>query len=1025
LQTLCGLLTLPILLWLPGAALLRGLFGPRGPLRTDGPAWTFLALAISVLLTGWLGFVLAEMGGFSPWLVALLEVAGVVGGLRLLAGRWAGVGPLAREWLGDLGWTLADGLRVALGRVVRLRPDARNLRLETALLVGLLLLAAALFSRPAEMVRGALDSGVYVNGGIALARTGAIVQHDPLMRELSDLGPPPDYVPSEEANEFLQPQTLQRYSLDRLRMIGFYVLDKKTGSVLPQFYHLFFVWIGIGYGLFGIPGALLVTPALALLAVAAVFFFARQLFTARVALVGLAFLILCPLQIWFARYPVSEIPTELLAFLFFYAFLRFSEETRRLTVVSRQSSVVGLYEPQTADHGPRTTDGPAEAEWVATQRAAGLFAVLAAAALGEILLVRVDFPLYLLPLPFYLLWWRLSRTWRAEHTLFLAVFMAFVAQWALYFFFFSFAYTVDQYHNVILDQRRAWARLLPLIYVGVAVLFALDHWQDRWRPLARAFGAALTRRRRPLLAALCLSVGAFLAYRYLWQPHILFSSQAWAALRQGPVAFARWLEPYIGAPLPEVANTGKTNQPLATTSNSFVLVRLGWYLSPLGIALGVVGLLRGLWKRLTPASAYPFIVLGVVGLLFSGDTFTVPTYPYSLRRFLPVAIPGLLVLAAYALAWLGEKLRPRRLFQPLAWATAAALLLFFVVTGSLIITHTEDGGAVGQITALAQRFPNPAKTVLLFSAGRDEPYIVATPLQYIFGFNVFSLNRDYGRVKGEVVQGAVLRWQRQGYTVHALLGANGGKLLMPDLALVPHTGPGGPEWLYNVQELEALTAQKPKNFGPSTLPWGLYDVVSRTQTLSPTLPVQIDIGGDDYDALVAGWAGKERTLPSDPDTAQWRWTGQAALLRLPWPASARQIGATLTLRLSAGPKERAILLPAKPTAAQQAAAIRLPSGLPALSAPAQVTVLVGAVPLRPLGQPSTAQIEPVLLQPGIGFTDVQFAVPPTAPTDPAGPGYLLLRITSPTWTPFAVGVSGDERALGVAVDRVTLAAAAP
>ncbi|MDQ2807105.1 MAG: hypothetical protein M3Z04_09385, partial [Chloroflexota bacterium] len=823
-----GLLTLPILLWLPGAALLRGLFGPRGPLRTDGPAWTFLAVAISVLLTGWLGFVLAEIGAFSPWLVALLEVLTVAGGLRLLAGRWAGVGPLAREWLGDLGWTLADGLRVALGRVVRLRPDARNLRLETALLVGLLLLGAALFARPAEMVRGAADAGVYINGGIALARTGAIVQHDGLMRELSDLGPPPDYVPSEEANEFLQPQTLQRYSLDRLRMIGFYVLDKKTGSVLPQFYHLFFVWIGIGYGLFGIPGALLVTPALALLAVAAVFFFARQLFTARVALVGLAFLVLCPLQIWFARYPVSEIPTELLAFLFFYAFLRFSEETRRLDTLERAA--------QATDHPA----GTAGAEWTATRRSAGLFALLAAAALGEILLVRVDFPLYLLPLPFYLLWWRLSRTWRAEHTLFTAMFAAFVVQWALYFFFFSFAYTLDQYHNVILDQRRAWARLLPLVYVGVAALFALDHWHDRWWPLARALGAALARRRRPLLAALCLGVGAFLAYRYLWQPRILFSGEAWAALRQGPVAFARWLEPYIGAPLPEVANTGKTNQPLATTSNSFVLVRLGWYLSPLGIALGVVGLLRGLWKRLTSATAYPFIVLGIVGLVFSSDTFTVPTYPYSLRRFLPVAIPGLLVLAAYALAWLGEKMRPRRLFQPLAWATAGALILFFVVTGGVIISHTEDGGAVAQISDLAQRFPNPAKTVLLFSAGRDEPYIVATPLQYIFGFNVFSLNRDYGRLKGAVVQGAVTRWQSQGYTVHALLGANGGKLFMPDLALVPHTGTGGPEWLYNVQELEALTAQKPKNYSPSTLPWGLYDVVSRTQTLSPTLPVQLD-----------------------------------------------------------------------------------------------------------------------------------------------------------------------------------------
>ena len=71
----------------------------------------------------------------------------------------------------------------------------------------------------------------------------------------------------------------------------------------------------------------------AVLACAAVFFFARQMFSARVALLGLAFLITCPLQIWFARYPVSETPTELLAFLFFFAFLRFTEETRRLSAL--------------------------------------------------------------------------------------------------------------------------------------------------------------------------------------------------------------------------------------------------------------------------------------------------------------------------------------------------------------------------------------------------------------------------------------------------------------------------------------------------------------------------------------------------------------------------------------------------------------------------------------------------------------------------------------------------------------------
>ncbi|HMA37634.1 MAG TPA: hypothetical protein VKY74_24485 [Chloroflexia bacterium] len=976
---------------------MRTLFGTRGPERTDGPAWAFLAVAISVLLTGWLGFLLAELGYFSAWLVALLELGVCLVLLRSAAGTWPAVRPTAGAWLRDLGTTLSLGARIARGRVVRVRPDARNLRLETAALVALLILGGVLFARPAEMIRGALDSGVYINAGVALARTHAIVIHDPLMRDLLDINPV-TLAPEEEAREFLQPLSLERYSLNRLRMPGFYMLEKKSGMVLPQHYSLYPVWIGLFYDLFGLAGALLVTPLLALLACAAVFFFARQLFSARVALLALALLVLCPLQIWFARYPVSETPTELLAFLFFYAFLRFHAETGRVATLEA-----------VAAGGANATEST-DAEAAAAGRNARLFGVLAAAALGEISLVRPDFPFYLLPLPFYLLGWRLSRTWRREHTWFVVTLALLLAQWTVHFFFFSFAYTMDLYHNVVLDVRRAWPSLLPALYLGALGLFALDRLRPRWRPLATTAGVALARRRLPLLGALCAMVGAYFVYRYLWQPRLLFGDDAWAALQQGPLAFARHLEPYIGAPLQAVAQTGKSNQPGLINTNSFILVRLGWYLSPLGILLGAIGLVRALWKRLTPGTLYFFVTLAIVGTLFSSDSFTVPTYPYSLRRFLPVVIPGLLLLGAYALAWAGEKWRPRRLVRPLAWATAGALGVFFLATGWVLISHTEEAGAVGQIAALAARFPNPAKTVLLFSNERDEPYVVATPLQYIFGFNAFSLNEPYGQTQGRVVQGVVQRWQKQGYTVYALLGANGGKLFMPDLALVPHTQGGAPEWVYNVPELEQLTAQKPKNISMSTLPWGLYDIVSRTQTTVPELPFHLDIGGRDYEYLVAGFSGKEKTHPSDPDAAAWRWTYHDAFLRLPWPASATAQGARLTLRLSAGPPERRVPAPKHPTAAESARLVPAPSGALMLPAPAQVSILASSGP--PLGQ--------VTLAPGAPFQDVTIPVPSSVPPDPANPHYLLLHLVSTTWSPAAAEVSADIRALGVEVDSVAL-----
>ena len=103
-----GLLTLPILLGLPGAVAVRALFGPAGPLRSDGPTRVFLAVAASVLLTGWLGFTLAEMGGspsgWSPcwrWPAACWCCAS-----SRAIGRPCGHAP---RLAGRTGWALAVG----------------------------------------------------------------------------------------------------------------------------------------------------------------------------------------------------------------------------------------------------------------------------------------------------------------------------------------------------------------------------------------------------------------------------------------------------------------------------------------------------------------------------------------------------------------------------------------------------------------------------------------------------------------------------------------------------------------------------------------------------------------------------------------------------------------------------------------------------------------------------------------------------------------------------------------------------
>jgi hypothetical protein len=218
----------------------------------------------------------------------------------------------------------------------------------------------------------------------------------------------------------------------------------------------------------------------------------------------------------------------------------------------------------------------------------------------------------------------------------------------------------------------------------------------------------------------------------------------------------------------------------------------------------------------------------------------------------------------------------------------ASLALFFIYTNRVLVPHVEEQGAVAQLSSLASRFP--AKSVVLFSNERDEPYVVATPLQYIFGIESFALAHSYPQVNNTVLEAVVKRWQSQGYKVWVMMGANGGKLDLPDFSLKEEGS-----WVYDVPELEPLYYQKPSNVSRSRLPWTIYSLEPRSQASQPALPFTLDIGNMDEKYLVAGFYISER---GPGDTTDWRWTGDHAILRVPWPS---QPGSSGTSRPAKSP----------------------------------------------------------------------------------------------------------------------------
>src|SRR5206468_1970356 len=132
----------------------------------------------------------------------------------------------------------------------------------------------------------------------------------------------------------------------------------------------------------GIWGALYATPLIALLSVLAVYYFARRALGEWAALIALLLLVLCPVTIWFARYPVSEVITALLAFSAFFAFLRM------VTLATNRGVAAVADSAETSD--ALTADSTRE-------RWAAFWGVVAGVSMGQIALARPDFIFYIAP----------------------------------------------------------------------------------------------------------------------------------------------------------------------------------------------------------------------------------------------------------------------------------------------------------------------------------------------------------------------------------------------------------------------------------------------------------------------------------------------------------------------------------------------------------------------------------------------------------------------------------------------------
>ena len=146
--------------------------------------------------------------------------------------------------------------------------------------------AFALYAHPAEYVLKDRDPGVYTVVAAKLARTGELLTRDPLVGAVS---------------------SFHRFE-HGAKHPGLYIYGNDL--IVPQFFPGSFAWLGLGNLVGGVWGGLYVVPIFGALAVGMAFVLGRELLGRWAGFVGAALLAVGYTQVWWARYPSSEVITQ-------------------------------------------------------------------------------------------------------------------------------------------------------------------------------------------------------------------------------------------------------------------------------------------------------------------------------------------------------------------------------------------------------------------------------------------------------------------------------------------------------------------------------------------------------------------------------------------------------------------------------------------------------------------------------------------------------------------------------------------
>ena len=790
----------------------------------------YLTIASSILLSGWVGLTLAEIGWFSPTRVAAV-VAILVAVAALVFSKQLSFAPGSRNW--------------------------RELAVASALIAFTLVA----FYPPYEYILGGRDPGVYVNTGFHLVREGNLTFTDPLIAS----------IPEEDWALFFRVDK-ELPDWKHLRFQGYGLENPRSARVVPHGLHLYPTWIATAAAMYEMKAGLYATPFFAMLGVLGLFFALNRIFGFEIAVWASAFLTVFQIQIWFARFPNSEVLVQFLyatALVFFF----FMEEKR--------STIAGA--------------------------AAGV-------ALGSTLLARMENILFLVPIALVMGWRRLKRELDAPELAFLGGFSLLALHAAVHDRFVSWPYV-----SSILG-RHYWRILGDNLWVvaafGIIVFVVVDRLARR--APSRTYSFVQSNRFR---------VGAALA---------LFAL----------AAFTYFVRPFW-------------HGPRTAAHDAEALLRMSWYLYPVGLALAISGAMV-LVVRARRTQVF-FLLTGLTFSLFFFYKVRVwHDHYFAMRRFIPVILPSLVVCISVFLVSLRSDAR-----RLTTWGTrviAATLLVIYLVDGRALWAfrgHQEFPGSLDFVEELARHIGDD--DVVIFPR-REGLHMLELPLAELEGKNVlefYSLKPPRDRLEHLLVQ-----WRDEYRDVYFVTNY---KISLSGL-FTRHVK----DFWFATEKYEYAYTRPPNTAEPFHLRFTLSKAVDLDDLAErvPTL-AELDVGGSD-DLQVAWFHEKEL----DEEGTSYRWSQRISSVFLPAVGKGTK---TLHVRL-AGPRE-------------------------------------DEAPLHPV-ELAIEGHSVGTITPSRDFATYELEIPPELQTRPEAT-YAILTLDIETWRPAnSIANATDVRELGVRVDSI-------